>query len=298
MIENKEKDGQVNNKHDKNKTNLIIYGNNPNTYKQENSHMIQSQKSTRKPYSFGDPRQLPTVNNRVHESRICMAKQSPSSYKQYNLNHEFDPLLFENQFQRTQCPLYYNAWSHEEIDNFCGGMKCLKSTETDFQKIQPPTDYASLFAKEPGHPYEDLKPYDYLRNDYVLWPVNTSKESIRFSPTQLQQILLGKDAGKNTQNEEISCKSCSKTREKTKSIHEDTNPAKRKLVDQGGKINTPEMNIKKASSKAMHCVRRLFPTAIEPNYSPKDSESDSEFCKNLSQDSSSQSDSSDWQQRI
>lgn len=279
----------MNGNHDKNRGNIFAHGSNVYTSKQD-SKTIPSQKSNRKPYSFGDPRQLPSKSSKAHDSKTALAKQSPKNYKQHiTVNHEFDTVLIDNQLQRTQCPSYCNTWTHEEIDDFCGGMRFLRSAETEFQKIQPPTDYASLFARESACPYEES-----LRNDYVLWPVNTTNESMRFSPTQLQQILLGKDVVKSNNNGGFKGESSCEKRGRKESFHGELKPAKRKMLDQVDKANTPDSNIKKTSAKAMHCVRRLFPINSDQNSSPKDSESDSEFCKNLSQDSSGQSENSDW----
>ena len=150
-----------------------------------------------------------------------------------------------------------------------------------------------------------VKPFDSLKNDYELWPSNATKDISRFSPTQLQQILMGRDVVNNNNNKnnnnkinnnnnKQALKRSSEKRGGMEGCQDEMKPAKRKVIDQDDKVNTPELHIKKTNVKAMHCVRRLFPINSDTNCSPRDSESDSEFCKNLSQDSSSQSENSDW----
>lgn len=263
--------------------------------KQDNSKMIQSLKGGRKPYSFGDPRQLPSVFSTSQNEKT--GRYSPAFSKQtsHDLCNEFEPIIYENHMQRTQCPIYCNAWAHDEMEELYGGLKCINGVEAEFQRIQPPTDYASMFVKETGDIYEHpiLKPNGSVKNDYVLWPMNTTNEPIRFSPTRLQHILMGRDVARNSCSKWVNKEESSERNARKEAI-----PVKRKLLDNDEKANTPELQTKKSNSRAMHCVRRLFPSNMDSNCSPKDSESDSEFCRNLSQDSSSQSESSDWTTKI
>ena len=256
--------------------------------------MFPSQNDSRKPYSFGDPRQLPSGCNGEHEGKSFVAKQSPYHYAP-DPHHVFDPVLLESYFHRIQCPIYCNTWLRDEADDFCGGIRYLIGAETDFQKIQPPTDYASLLVKESRFPYEEVEPADASRNDYTLWPVHTTNESIRFSPTKLQQILLRKDVGHGNYRKGSKSNSSSENGNKEETENAEIKPAKRKLTNEEEKASTSVLSLKKANAKAMHCARRLFPATPDAQ---QDSESDSEFCKNLSQGSSSQSESSEWTLKV
>lgn len=258
-----------------------------------NSCKVSDYTGNKMPYSFGDPKQLPSMKSTSQQGKTLTANNySPLISKQtgYDLAHEFDPILCENRMQRTQCPIYCNAWSHDELDAFHGGFRYFDGVEAEFQTIQPPTDYASQFAKDTGHTNENPvhTSGDCVKNDYMLWPIRQTDETVRLSPTKLQKILMGRDV-------KSSCKKETKIRssEKRTRMQGGTDEAKKRKFEDD-RINTPVIQAKKTNSKAMHCVRRLFPANTVTDCLPEDSESDSEFCRNLSQDSSSQSESSDW----
>ena len=255
--------------------------------------MLSSHNDSRKPYSFGDPRQLPSGCNGEHEGKSFVAKQSANHYAP-DPYHVIDPVLLESYFHRIQCPIYCNTWLRDEADDFCGGIRYLIGAETDFQKIQPPTDYASLLVKESRFPYEEIEPADSSKNDYTLWPMNAANDSIRFSPTKLQQILFRKDVAHGNNRKGSKSESISENGNKEETENAEMKPIKRKLTNEEENPSTSVLNLKKANAKAMHCARRLFPATPDASFSPQESESDSEFCKNLSQGSSSQSESSEW----
>ena len=236
----------------------------------------------RKPYSFGDTRQLPNLNNNpqeyiITENAFLCTKDLGTATRSPKHASE----------QRTNIALRRTIHRRRE-DNTCWYAEG-KETAPDEEIL---IDYACLDDSVSKNIYSTkYEPCGQLfTEDYTLWPSHHSSKSNLFSPTQLQNILMGKEHGKpDGINSKISRRNSG---DKGKCEDYGAIPSKKAML--ADEATTKERNIKQflKNEKTMHCVRRLFPT--NEAQSPGDSESDSEFCKNLSQGSSSQSESNEW----
>ena len=125
---------------------------------------------------------------------------------------------------------------------------------------------------------------------YTLWPGSSNNELRRLSPTQMQRILMGKDITREGYRDTIDIKERSGEKKARGIQHDDVKiPTKRILLEQDrNRMDISHQVAKTGVDKTMTCVRRLFPSSNADIGSPKDSESDSDFCKHLSQDSGSE----------
>lgn len=249
----------------------------------------------KKPYSFGDHRQMPLY---VPSQNAALPLEECSYFPHCNAkSFEMMPYTNINMYQNTlpvQPMLSYN-----NIQNWTNtGIECnihhVKNAEWSLPQIQPPKDYASVYGTEDG-PIEQGRAmrhdcFPMYAKSYTLWPANSNNELRRLSPTQMQRILMGKDITREGYRDTIDIKERSGEKKARGIQHDDVKiPTKRILLEQDrNRMDTPHQMAQNGLDKTMTCVRRLFPSSNADTGSPKDSESDSDFCKHLSQDSGSE----------
>ncbi len=251
----------------------------------------------RRPYSFGDPRQMPSTNLHQNIKLSSYWGQNNKGCNTENSCYQSLELSSNKWHANTRDPFMpaYNQlnslhYTHEVTSR-------INDYHHDEQKywmaneIQPPKDYAAMqtihMVNNANYSNNDEGCVSTTSRSYSLWPNGENYFHSHFSPRELQNILLAKNPKNSAcryNNDDIS-------KQMLNNITNENLQLGKEFIDDDG-IHTPDQLMTETAGKGVNCVRRLFPTNKGKRF-PDDSDTDSELCKNLSQESGSPSGSSD-----